>query len=89
MKLIDYLSDPIEVTLGAEADLPAGTKVIKPNVGCQITSLKKTGDATTNFATSYASRAFSADNYFYIGCGGSSSASWKSAAGTGTIVCFK
>jgi len=89
MKLIDYLSDPTEVTLGAEADLPAGTKVIKPNVGAIITSLKKTGDLTTNFATSYASRAFSTDNYFYIGCAGAANATWKSAAGTGTIVCFK
>lgn len=89
MKLVDYLSDPAEVTLGAEADLPAGTKVIKPNVGATITSLKKTGDTTTNFATSFASRAFSSDNYFYIGCGGAATATWKSAAGSGTIVCFK
>ena len=89
MKLIDYLSDPTEVILGVEADLPANTRVIKPNVGATITSLKKTGDLTTNFATSYASRAFSTDNYFYIGCGGDANATWKSAAGSGKIVCFK
>jgi hypothetical protein len=89
MRNIELLVDPVEVTLGVEADLPAGTKVIKPNVGATITSLKKTGDLATNYATSYASRAFSTDNYFYIGCGGSDSATWKSAAGSGTIVCFK
>lgn len=89
MRNIELLTDPIEVTLGVEADLPANTRVIKPNVGATITVLKKTGDVTTNFATSYASRAFSTDNYFYIGCGGSADASWKSAAGSGTIVCFK
>ena len=89
MRNIELLTDPVEVTLGVEADLPANTRVIKPNVGATITVLKKTGDVTTNFATSYASRAFSTDNYFYIGCGGDANATWKSAAGSGTIVCFK
>jgi len=80
------LTDPIEITLGAEQTLPTGVKVIKPNVGCVISSLKKNGEST-NYATTW-NREFTSDNYFYIGCGGANR-TWEKVTGTGTIVCFK
>lgn len=90
MRNIDLLVDPVLFTLtGDEQDLPVGIKVIKPNVGCVISSLKKTDDNTTNYATSYATLSFSTDNYTYIGCGGNNT--WGKITGTalGTLWLYK
>lgn len=59
-------------TIGELVNLPATTKMIYPNVGCNITSLYKLGDDTTNWADSdhmnIAGLLFSADNQFPIVC---------------------
>ena len=90
MRNLELLVDPVLITLtGSEQDLPAGIKVLKPNVGCIISSLKKTGDNSTNYASTYSTLEHSSDNYTFIGCGGNNT--WGKITGTaaGTLWGYK
>lgn len=85
---IEYLTDPVLITLtGNEITLPAGIKCIKPNSGCIISSLKKTSDNTTNYATTYATTAITSDNYTFISCGGDGKY-WTKINGTAAGTCW-
>ena len=74
-------------TIGSEVPLPATTKMIYPNVGCNITSLYKKGDDSTNWADSdhmnVEGLLFTTDNQFPLVCGeGEFWAKMTTSAGT-------
>ncbi len=88
---IEYLTDPVLITLtGSAQDLPAECKAIKPNSGCLIAELYKSGDEATNHAASFAAVPITSDNYTFISCGGSGKF-WHSIKGTlgGTLWAYK
>lgn len=92
LELLSYITggtDPVLHTFnGSEQTLPAGIKMIKPNGdGCVISSLKKTGDNTTNYATTFATVDIIGDKYTPIRCGGYGK-TWGKITGTSGGTCW-
>lgn len=81
--------DPVLFTFdGTEQILPDGIKMIKPNGdGCIISSLKKTGDDVTNYASTFATTDLVGDKYTPIICGGTGK-HWDKITGTVGGTCW-